>query len=405
MDRPRPQPKSSNETNLIGSQARFDALCDEIARLGVAAFDTEFVSESYYRPKLCLVQLATPEGAYLVDPLAVPDLSRWWQLMADDTTTIIVHGGREEIRFCQRFGGALPQKLIDVQVAEGLLSRGYPLAYKNLVPKVTGKNVSSHETRSDWERRPLAPKQLEYAVEDVQFLVEIWRRQEASLKKQGRLEWAHAEFARLIEQVQSEQDREGWRRLSGVQRFSAKEQVVARALYEWRERTAELYDKPPRVLFRDDMLMELIRRQPKSVHDMNLTRGMQRRDYQSFAQEIVDTIREALALPQEEWPKFPSSRSSAAVDDVLSKLLSLALANRCAEMNLSMALVGTMSDIDELIRWHVLDKQRGETPKLLSGWRADVCGDLLTDLLDGKVSLRVANPRADAPLRFETRDA
>jgi ribonuclease D len=92
------------------------------------------------------------------------------------------------------------------------------------------------------------------------------------------------------------------------------------------------------------------------------------------------------------------------VDDVLSKLLSLALANRCAEMNLSMALVGTMSDIDELIRWHVLDKQRGETPKLLSGWRADVCGDLLTDLLDGKVSLRVTNPRADAPLRFETRD-
>ena len=98
MDRSRSR-STAAQTDLIGSQERFDALCDEMAKHGVVAFDTEFVSESYYRPKLCLVQLATPEGAYLVDPLAIPDMSRWWQLMMDEQTTIIVHGGREEIRF------------------------------------------------------------------------------------------------------------------------------------------------------------------------------------------------------------------------------------------------------------------------------------------------------------------
>ena len=402
MDRSRSR-SSPPPADLIGTQDRFDELCDEIASAGIVAFDTEFVSESYYKPKLCLVQLATPEGAYLVDPLAVPDLSSWWSLMADDETTIVVHGGREEIRFCQRFTGAMPRRLIDVQVAEGLLSRGYPLAYKNIVSKVIGKTVGSHETRSDWERRPLATKQLEYAVEDVDFLLEIWSRQERSLKKLDRIDWAYAEFDRLIDTVQQEQDREGWRRLSGVQKFSAKEQVVARALYEWRDRTAERHDRPARVLFRDDMLLELVKRQPKSVHEMNLTRGMQRRDYQSHAEEIIDVIRNAQSLPTDQWPQSGSGRSSPPLDDVLSKLLSLALANRCADMNLSMSLVGTMSDIDELIRWHVLDGQKGALPKLMDGWRAEVCGDLLTDLLDGKVSLRVSNPRSDAPLRFDRR--
>ncbi len=400
----RSQSRSTPPADLIGSQHRFDKLCDEIADAGIAAFDTEFVSESYYKPKLCLVQLATPQGAYLVDPLAVPDMSQWWSLMADDETTIIVHGGREEIRFCQRYTGSMPRRLIDVQVAEGLLSRGYPLAYKNIVSKVVGKTVGSHETRSDWERRPLAQKQLDYAVEDVDYLLEIWDRQAQTLQKLGRLDWAYAEFDRLIDTVQQEQDREGWRRLSGIQKFTPKEQVVARALYEWRDRTAEMHDRPARVMFRDDMLLELVRRQPRSVNDMNLTRGMQRRDYQSVAEEIIEVIRAAQSLPTEQWPHSPTGRSNPPLDDVLSKLLSLALANRCADMNLSMSLVGTMADIDELIRWHVLDGRRGPQPRLLAGWRAEVCGDLLTDLLDGKVSLRVSNPRSDAPLRFDRRN-
>ena len=402
MDRSRSR-ATPPPADLIGTQKRFDELCDDIASAGIVAFDTEFVSESYYKPRLCLVQLATPDGAFLVDPLAVPDLSPWWELMADDETTIIVHGGREEIRFCQRFAGAMPRRLIDVQVAEGLLSRGYPLAYKNIVSKVMAKTVGSHETRSDWERRPLATKQLEYAVEDVEYLLEIWRRQEHSLQKLGRIDWAYAEFERLIDTVQQEQDREGWRKLTGFQKFSPKEQVVARALFEWRDRIAERSDRPARVMFRDDMLLELVKRQPNSVHEMNLTRGMQRRDYQSVADEIIHVIREAQTLPVDQWPQSNSFRSNGSIDDVLSKLLSLALANRCAEMNLSMSLVGTMSDIDELIRWHVLDGRRGQLPKLLAGWRADVCGDLLTDLLDGKVSLRVSNPRSDAPLRFDRR--
>lgn len=401
MDRSRSRPAS--HPDMIVSQEPFDRLCDEIEDTGLAAFDTEFVSESYYQPKLCLVQLATPLGAYLVDPLAVPDLSRWWDLMIDDHTTIIVHGGREEIRFCQRYAGEMPRRLIDVQVAEGLLSRGYPLAYKNIVNKVMGVAVGSHETRSDWERRPLAPKQLEYAVEDVKFLPEIWNRQSQSLDKLERLDWAFAEFERLIENIRLEKDREGWRKLPGVLRFSAREQAVARALHEWRDRVAEEQDRPPRVMFRDDMLVDLVKRMPKSVHDMNLTRGMQRRDYQAYAEEIIQVIQNAATSPPSEWPQSCLNRANPPLDDVLAKLLSLALANRCAEMNLSMSLVGTMADIDELVRWHVFDKQQGDLPKLMSGWRADVCGDLLTDLLDGHVSLRVSNPRSDAPLRFDRR--
>ena len=132
---------------LITEQDEFDSLCAHIRESGIVGFDTEFVSEYYYRPRLCLLQLATPERVCAVDPFEIADLSPWWRLMADDETTIVVHGGREEIRFCYDQTGQPPGRLVDVQLAEGLLSRSYPLSYKMLTRRVLGSSVHDHETR------------------------------------------------------------------------------------------------------------------------------------------------------------------------------------------------------------------------------------------------------------------
>ena len=168
--------------SLITTQPEFDALCERIRAAGRVAFDTEFVAESYYRPRLCLLQFGLPDGEVCVDPFEVHDLSAWWDIMADEETTIIIHGGREEVRFCYFATQRPPGKLIDVQIAEGLLSRGFPISHGNLVQRVLGKSVHGKETRSDWERRPLTPHQLEYAAEDVRHLIDIWTKQEQQLK-------------------------------------------------------------------------------------------------------------------------------------------------------------------------------------------------------------------------------
>jgi ribonuclease D len=384
---------------LITTQDAFDELCEQIVQSGIVAFDTEFVSEFYYRPRLCLMQFAIPGRVVAVDPFGISRLDRWWGIMADDRTTIIVHGGREEVRFCLRFAGQLPNLLVDVQVAEGLLSRGFPLGYKALVSRELGRTVESHETRTDWSRRPLSSQQVDYAMEDVAHLLEVWQRQQAALAETGRTAWARHEFAVRMADVAAEDDAEAWRRLSGVQRLSRREMAIVRELYEWREREARTRDKPPRSILRDDFLIDLARRKPKRLQDVTATRGMQRRDHHRYAEDLFGCVQRALKLPEENCPRRPPSDAAPPQEELLAKLLGLALADRCAELGISQTIVGTMADLQALVRWHAFD--RGEPPRLMQGWRAEVCGQVLTDLLDGRLSLRVLDPRREAPLCYE----
>jgi ribonuclease D len=389
--------------SLISKQANFRALCDRIRQAGVVAFDTEFVAESYYRPKLCLLQFQLPEESVLVDPFEVRDLSPWWEIMADEATTIIVHGGREEVRFCYAATGRPPGKLVDVQVAEGLLSRGFPLSLGNLVDRVLSQPVNGKETRSNWEHRPLTPHQLEYAAEDVRHLIRVWQAQSKQLQKLGRKDWAEAEFQRFVSDIVTEEERPGWQRLPSISRLKPRELALAQALWNWRDEKASGLDRPPRQILRDDLLMEMAKRAPKSARDLSLTRGMERRDYQKYADEMVEIIRSVEQLPESQLPPRIPQPQLPAQDEVLGRILGLALANRCSELGISMSLVGTTGDLQHVVRWHVFENRQGPVPKLLSGWRKEVCGSLLADVLDGKVLIRVADPRSDNPLRFEQR--
>lgn len=393
--------RRSEADRLITTAAEFDALCDQIARDGIVGFDTEFVSESAYRPKLCLLQFSTLAEAVAVDPFQVADLSRWWELMASDEVTVIVHGGREEIRFCVLQGGRAPANVVDVQIAEGLLSRGFPLGYSELVRRTLNRNVDGKHTRTDWARRPLTSQQIHYAVDDVHHLLDVWERQKRSLEKQNRLPWALAEFDRFVMQVAEEPPRGDWRRLNGSGRLSRRDMGVLRELHAWRDREAESRDRSPRQVLRDDLLLEVAKLHPRTSKELENLRGMERRDYRRLADDILGVIRSALELPESELPEKSYPPRAYPDTEALGKLLAIALANRCAELSVSTSLVGTASDLQDLIRWHVFEKDRGQRPRLMQGWREEVCGDLLADLLDGKISLRVTNPTSDHPLVFE----
>jgi ribonuclease D len=388
--------------SLITTQGDFRQLCRRIRDAGIVAFDTEFVSEFYFRPKLCLLQFGLPDGELrAVDPFIVDNLSEWWDLVTDAETTIVVHGGREELRFCHYATGRRPRNIIDVQVAEGLRSRGYPLSHANLVSRVLGQTLHhGKQTRTDWQRRPLMDQQLDYALEDVKHLLEVWSVQQESLEKQDRLDWAWAEFESLIDAVLDEQDDEVWQRLPGFGKLNRRERAIARELYLWRREAAEIVNKPQRRVLRDDLLIDIAHRQPKSVKQLKMNRDMNRRDYQQHAEAIVEVVHQALQIPAEELPEKPNNPQHAAQDEVLARILGLALANRCQQLGISMPLVGTTADLKDLVRWHVFQEHNGDPPRLLEGWRGEVCGKLLTDVLDGKVTLRVANPRSEYPLEF-----
>ena len=388
-------------SRLITNQTDFLALCEHIRHSPEVAFDTEFVSESYYRPRLCLIQLATEEQVFAVDPLEVTDLSAWWQIMTEGKVNVIVHGGREEIRFCLTHTGQPPAKFVDVQIAEGLLSHGYPIGYETLVQRVLGEQLPGGQSRTEWQRRPLSKPQLDYALEDVRHLLNVWKRQQVSLEKKGRRAWAEVEFLRLIQDEIKARQGELWRKIPGSGRLSRRELGILRELFLWRDAFAQRVNRPARVTFRDDLLIEVAKRRPKSLHDLNLTRGMQRNEYQKVADEILQAVQTGMQIPDEELPEKPPHLANEPRDEILTRILALALADRCSGLGISQSLVGSSADLHDIIRWHVHDGRGSELPRLLQGWRAEVCGEFLTDLLDGKISLRVIDPQKSQPLRFE----
>jgi ribonuclease D len=320
--------------------------------------------------------------------------------MAGPDVAVVVHGGREEVRFCLWRAGARPGRLFDVQIAEGLLSRSFPLNYNAIVSRVLNVRTHGKETRTDWKRRPLTDRQIAYALEDVEHLLEIYRSQSAALASRGRTPWGQAEFDRFVTDLEQEPTRENWRRLPGIQSLSARELAVARELYQWRDAEGQKRDKPVRRMLRDDLIVELAHRQPRDMADLLATRDMNRTDYKRSAPDMLAAVERALALPAAQCPLV--RRNDKDHDEqILAQLLSIALANRCAQMDVAMGLVGTTADLRHLVRWQVYGDRSGETPRLMQGWKAEVCGGLLTDVLAGKITLRVSDPRSDHPLVFE----
>jgi ribonuclease D len=388
---------------LIVDQAEFERLCEHIREMGEVAFDTEFVSEFTYRPELCLLQFATRKHCVAVDPFEVTDLGSWWRLMADNKTMVVVHGGREEVRFCLTHTQQRPAKLVDIQVAEGLRSPSFPLGYTALVARALGQRTHGKETRTDWRRRPLTDQQIDYALEDVEHVLQIWDRQRKELASRTRLEWAEAEFNRMIDEIDVERTRENWRRIPGIQRLNPRELAVLREVFLWRERDSQERDKPARKTLRDDLLIEIARRQPRTVNDLMATRDMNRSDYRRAAPDILESIARGLEVPAHDLPTMERVEKKDE-EQVLGQLLGIALANHCLQEGVAMQLVGTSSDLRHLVRWHVYGERSGEPPRLTQGWRSEVCGALLTDVLDGRIVLRVADPQSDHPLIFERKN-
>lgn len=389
-------------TSLIAHHEDFVDLCNHIIECGIVAFDTEFVSENTYRPELGLLQFATPERSVAVDPLVVGDLSQWWEIMANDTTQVVVHGGQAEIRFCLHLIGQRPRKLHDIQLAEGFRGRSYPLSYSAIVQRVMGRTVDGSQTRTDWLRRPLSEDQMRYALEDVDHVLAIWKRQIDWLENAERIKWFDAEMERLITDIVSDDDSSPWRRLSGTHKLSRRELAIVQKLADWREEEAAFRNRPVRRILRDDLLVDLARRKPSTKQQALATRDLNRPEYKRRLEDIVGVISDALALPEDQLPEKQRNRrqESSSDEQVISKLLALSLSNRCAELDISQSLVANNKDLTELVRYHRFGHTKNGTPKLLEGWRGDVCGQLLIDVMDGKVGFRVGPKDGPTPLEF-----
>jgi ribonuclease D len=383
----------------VSTAAQLETFCDELATAETIAFDTEFVSEHTYRSQLCLVQVCTPRQLAVIDPQTTGDLQRFWEVLARAGHQTVVHAGREELVFALHSVGKCPADLLDVQIAAGLMGLEYPAGYGSLLDRMLRVSAQKGETRTDWRKRPLSRQQIEYALDDVRYLIPLRDKITERLAKLGRLPWIQSEMAAFQEEIIASRTRERWRRVSGLSGLSPRSLAVAREVWRWREAEAQRLDKPARLVLRDDLLVELARRRTADPRQIKALRGLERGDIQRALPKIAEHIQLALDLPQSELPRT-ERRDVPNQINVLGQFLSTALTSLCRSLDLAPALVGTASDVRDLIAFRMgfID---GEPPLLARGWRAEVVGSLIDDLLAGKLSLRIADPLSDHPLVVE----
>ena len=394
-----------DDFEIVTSEQQFHDLVDRLSHQPHVAFDTEFVSEHTYRSQLCLLQVAAPGILAVVDTLAVRDLQPFWRLLAEPGRTTVVHAGREEMGFILQAIRARPAALFDVQVAAGLVDHDYPAGYASIVRRFLGLATGKGETRTDWRQRPLTQAQLQYAVDDVRHLEELWQRLGNQLAALGRTAWMAEEMAAWQDDVEESFVRKRWRRVAGLNGLSRRELAIARELWHWRDEIAEERDMPPRRVLRDDLLVELCKRKSADPQQISAIRGMQRSDLRHILKGIAEAIARGLELPDEECPGGERHRAPPPQLAMLGQFLATAIAGACRQMHLAPALVGTASDMRDLLAHKLGYFDDDRRPLLASGWRAEAVGTIVDDLLAGRASLRIGDVRAHDPLVIDRGDS
>jgi len=375
---------------------------EKLSRAKSIAVDTEFVSEHTYRPVLCLAQVSADGQLAAIDARSVSDMNPFWEALAKPGHETIVHAGRSELEFCLSAIGRRPSGLFDVQLAAALVGAEYPAGLGTLLVKFLGKTSPKHETRTDWRRRPLSKRQIEYALNDVRYLQALRDEIHGRLDALGRLAWLDEEMEAWQSDVERSMSHQRWRRVAGNAPLDARSMAVVRELFHWREAEAHRRNQPVRRVLRDDLIVELARRGSADPARIRAVRGLERGDLQRRMGEITTAIQRGLDQPEPEGPPRPPREKTPELS-VLGQFLFAALGSVCREARLAPNLVGTPGDIRQWIA-HRTSKSRAKPeaalPKLARGWRAEFVGRLFDDLLSGRLAVHVAKPKSDHPLAF-----
>ena len=392
----------------VADPAALASLLEHARASGRLALDTEFMGEGRYRTLLCLIQLAVPEQPgidpiALVDPLEEPAIDgRLAAVLADPGVQIVVHAGRQDIALLRRHLRTEIVNLFDTQVAAGFAGLGAQASYDSLLADVLGLRVAKTASFTRWDARPLSAEQLAYAREDVVHLLEIAAELQRRLAGIGRLEWALEECEPLT-RVSDERDPQAiLERLPRLSGLSGPARLIARELVEWREQTAERNNRPVQSVLGDAGLVEVARRQPKSREELAKIRGVGASSGGRRAQELLDAVARAREREPEEptqSTRLPSPRS----EDLPLVALAEALARtRAREAGLAYELLAARADLQAIVTSVRIGAEPPEV-RTLRGWRRELVGGELLELLDGRLSLSVGEQDGSRRVDVERR--
>ncbi len=377
----------SAEAELVTTAEQVTSFLDHVRTEGLFAFDTEFIGEETFHPRICLIQLSTTKRIALIDPfdLTKEALAPVWEAVCCDELTTIVHAGGQDIDAAQRATGRQAANVVDTQIAAAFLGMPWPVSLGNAIHGVTDHRLRKSHTLTEWDSRPLTRSQLSYAADDVRYLPLMWSVQRERLSAQGRLEWATEESRESLRTSEEFNPESQVRRAARGLGFRPRVMTILRELVVLRCTLAKLKDVPPRTLIPDSPLLELARNKYSTPAELGEIRGLPRHVAAAHGDEILRTIDAARNLPLDRdriWSPPEESAEDRTRIDALWSILTM----RCISMGLSTGLVLTRS---ELSRWHLARHESRGDLFPADSWRARAVGDWLRDFLAGKETLRL----------------
>ena len=374
---------------IISTESELSAFCERAAAYPAVAVDTEFLRERTFHPHLCLIQVATPDESVAIDPLALGDMAPLASLMANQRVTKVFHACTQDMEVLLRALGELPRPIFDTQVAAAFLGERLQVAYSGLVQSYLGVTLPKSESLTDWSARPLTPEQLEYALDDVRYLIRVYPLMRDRLEELGRLGWVASEMEPLLERSHYELDpREAYRRVKRVNSLTRRQMGVARELAAWRDRRAERRDIPRKWIMSDEVLVALAKRAPQTVEDFRSVRGTEQLSVGDVDAALLAVAHgrscPAARLPQLPHPKKTASGDMESVCDLMYALLRL-VAERAG---VATAMIASREDL-------VAYADHPEESALREGWRFELVGTRLDDLLSGNMGLTVVDGRVE----------
>lgn len=368
---------------LITTSSELRSFCEQVSNNPFLAVDTEFIRERTYWPKLCLVQVAVDGHAAAIDALAPDiDLGPLFDLMRDRNILKVFHSPGQDLSVFHTVMDDVPTPIYDTQTAAMVCGFGEQPAYATLVNALLGEQVDKASQMTDWSRRPLTARQIDYALSDVTHLIKVYEILRDRLEQANRSAWVEQEISGMLEPTSyiSDPD-EQWKRVR-IRRPSRKALAVLREVAGWREKVAQSRDRPRAWIIRDDSLAEIAATQPTTPAELERVRGItpklaEGRD----GHEILAAIKHAVTMPESEWPDIQPRNGLSEVSDTLIAVLQALLKIRADQNDVATGMVANRRDLE------MIAMDDNADVRALKGWRRQVFGEDALRLKRGEIAI------------------
>ncbi|MBB4273835.1 ribonuclease D [Rhizobium mongolense] len=377
---------------MIETTAELAAACKELAKSDFITIDTEFLRETTFWPELCLIQMASLTTEVIIDPLAKGiDLAPFFELMANPNVLKVFHAARQDIEIIFHRGGLIPHPIFDTQVAAMVCGFGDSVSYDQLISRTKGVQIDKSSRFTDWSRRPLSEKQLDYALADVTHLRDAYLYLKAELEREGRSSWLSEEMDILeSRETYDMHPDDAWQRLK-MRLRKPQELATLKYVAAWREREARSRNVPRSRVLKDDAIYEIAQQQPKDTEALSRLRTIPKGWERSAAgTAVLEAVNTALALPKAEMPHVPrhtqAPEGAAAAVELLKVLLKLI----SEKHGVAPKVIANSEDLDKI----AADGEKAQVAAL-GGWRRELFGAPALQLIKGEIALRFVGKKVD----------